>query len=49
LPLALAGGALEISPILTQIISTEIPDVHITHGGFAQAAAHLAHSLLMPE
>jgi glucosamine kinase len=49
LPVALAGGALEISPILTHIISTELPDVRITFGGFAQTAAHLAHGLLEPE
>jgi glucosamine kinase len=49
LPVALAGGALEISPILAQTIRTQIPDLRITHGGFAQAAAHLAHGLLMPE
>jgi glucosamine kinase len=49
LPVALAGGALEISPILAQTIRAEIPDVRITHGGFAQAAAHLAHGLLVPE
>jgi glucosamine kinase len=49
LPVALAGGALEISLILAQTIQAEIPDLRITHGGFAQAAAHLAHGLLMPE
>jgi glucosamine kinase len=49
LPVALAGGALEISPILTQTIRAEIPEVLITHGGFAQAAAHLAHGLIVPE
>jgi glucosamine kinase len=49
LPVALAGGALEISPILAQTVQAEIPDVRITHGGFAQAAANLALQLLMPE
>jgi glucosamine kinase len=49
LPVALAGGALEISPILAQTVQAQIPDARITHGGFAQAAAHLAHGLLMPE
>jgi glucosamine kinase len=49
LPVALAGGALEISPILAQTVQAQIPDLRITHGGFAQAAAHLAHGLLMPE
>jgi glucosamine kinase len=49
LPVAMAGGALEISPILAQTIRVEIPDVRITHGGFAQAAANLAFQLLMPE
>jgi glucosamine kinase len=49
LPVALAGGALEISPILAQTIRTEIPGVRITHGGFAQAAANLAFQLLVPD
>ena len=49
LPVALAGGALEISPILIQTVQSEIPDLLVTRGGFAQAAAHLAHALLMPE
>jgi glucosamine kinase len=49
LPVAMAGGALEISPILAQTVQAQIPDARITHGGFAQAAAHLAHGLLMPE
>jgi glucosamine kinase len=49
LPVALAGGALEISPILAQTVQSEISDLRITHGGFERAAAHLAHSLLVPE
>jgi glucosamine kinase len=49
LPVALAGGALEISPILAQTIRTTIPEVRITHGGFERAAATLALRLLMPE
>jgi glucosamine kinase len=49
LPVALAGGALEISPILTQTVQSEIPDLRITYGGFAQAAANLALQLLVPE
>jgi glucosamine kinase len=49
LPVALAGGALEISPILAQTIRTAIPDVRITHGGFAQAAANLAFQLLVSD
>lgn len=48
-PVALAGGALEISPILTQTVQAEIPDVRITHGGFERVAANLALQLLMPE
>jgi glucosamine kinase len=49
LPVALAGGALEISPILARTVQAQIPDARITHGGFAQAAANLAFQLLMPE
>jgi glucosamine kinase len=49
LPVAMAGGALEISPILAQTIRVEIPDVRITHGGFAQAAANLAFQLLVSD
>jgi glucosamine kinase len=49
LPVALAGGALEISPILTQTVQAKIPDVCITHGGFERVAANLALQLLMPE
>jgi glucosamine kinase len=49
LPVALAGGALEISPILAQTIRTTIPDLRITHGGFAQAAANLALQLLVSD
>jgi glucosamine kinase len=46
LPVALAGGALEISPILTQTVQSEIPNLLITHGGFERAAANLALRLL---
>jgi glucosamine kinase len=49
LPVALAGGALEISPILAQTIRAEIPNAHITHGSFAQAAANLAFQLLVSD
>ena len=46
LPVALAGGALEISPILTQTVQSEIPDLIVTRGGFERAAAKLALQLL---
>ena len=51
LPVALAGGALEISPILTQTVQAEIldlrgTDVGFQQSGFARAAAHLALQLL---
>jgi glucosamine kinase len=46
LPVALAGGALEISPILVQTVRAEIPDVLVTRGGFERAAANLALQLL---
>lgn len=46
LPVALAGGALEISPILVQTVQSEIPDLLVTRGGFERAAANLAWQLL---
>lgn len=46
LPVALAGGALEISPILTQTVQSEISDLLVTRGGFERAAANLAWQLL---
>ena len=54
LPVALAGGALEISPILTQTVQAEILDLRSTdvgfqQSGFARAAAHLALELLVSD
>jgi glucosamine kinase len=49
LPVALAGGALEISPMLAQTVRHEIPGLLVTRGGFERAAANLALRLLMPK
>jgi glucosamine kinase len=48
LPVALAGGALEISPMLAQTVRHEIPELLVTRGGFERAAANLALRLLVP-
>ena len=54
LPVALAGGALEISPILMQTVRAELPglrstDLGFQHSGFARAAANLALQLLVSD